>query len=233
MARSLEVGRLAGYGCWLLMAFFADMALAQDTRFEVTPLIGARAGGSVELQPEGQPVQARASVGDGAIYGIAAGFRLAEDECDDCSVIEFRWMRQNTHVGFAASTTSTTPIPTPFAASFGQVGVSLDHYLMDFTHEWILPDAKTVRPFIMGTLGASRLGTGLSSNTRFTFGLGAGVKVFPTRHFGIRIHAEYLPTVMHSESQRFVCVTGAACVVAVSGGLLNQFEFAAGPVFKF
>ena len=36
---------------------------------------------------------------------------------------------------------------------------------------------------------------------------------------------------MHSEVQRVVC--NAGCVVALGGGLLNQFEFNVGPVFRF
>jgi len=158
---------------------------------------------------------------------VAAGVRFfSEDGCEDCSVIEFRWMRENTNLGFK----ETTPVPTPLAA-FGRIPVNLDHYLADFTYEWDIQGAKAVRPFVLGTLGAAHLSTPASGSTRFTFGLGAGVKVFPQRHWGVRLQVEYLPMVMNAEVQRLICAGG--CVVALGGGLMNQFEFTVGPVFRF
>jgi hypothetical protein len=195
---------------------------------DITPLIGAQTGGSIDLEQQGQPGRATARLSDGLTFGVAAGYRFHDEEgCDDCSVVEFRWMRQNTNLAFK----DTSAVPTPLAITFGRTAVTLDHYLFDLTHEWNLDEAKPVRPFVMGSLGAARLSTPLASVTRFTFGLGAGVKIFPQRHWGVRLQVEYLPTVMHSDAQRVVCA--ATCVVAVGGGLLNQFEFTAGPVFRF
>jgi len=107
----------------------------------------------------------------------------------------------------------------------------LDHYLADLTYEWNIASAKAVRPFVMASLGVARMMTPVSSNSRFAFGLGTGVKIFPKPHWGFRFSVEYLPTVMTSDVQRVTCVTG--CVVALSGGLLNQFDFSVGPVFRF
>jgi hypothetical protein len=216
-----------GKSWWLLVAVLANIAPAHGQHFDVTPLVGVRTGGSVELQEEGQPPQARARLGDSVTFGVAAGVRFfSEDGCEDCSVIEFRWMRQNTNLGFK----ETTPVPTPLAA-FGRVPVTLDHYLGDFTYEWDIPEAKAVRPFVLGSVGAAHLMTPVSGSTRFTFGLGAGVKVFPQRHWGVRLQVEYLPMLMHADIQRVVCAGG--CVVALGGGLMNQFEFSLGPVFRF
>jgi hypothetical protein len=182
----------------------------------------------MEVQQEGQPQRARASLGDSAAFGVAAGIRFfSEDGCDDCSVVEFRWMRQNTHLGFK----ETTPVPTPLAAAFGRAPVTLDHYLGDFTYEWDVQEAKAVRPFILGSLGAARLSTPVSGRTSFSFGIGAGVKIFPQRHWGIRLQVEYLPMLLNAEVQRVICAGG--CVVALGGGLMNQFEFSLGPVFRF
>jgi hypothetical protein len=211
----------------MLVALLIGVATANAQRYEITPLFGARAGGSMKLQQEGEPVQARASLSDGPIFGVAGGFRFDEEECDACSVVEFRWMRQKPDLYFKA----TSPVVNPLTTSFGRVGVTIDHYLADFTHEWPIQEAPAVRPFVMASLGAARLSTSVTANTRFVFGLGGGVKVFPSRHWGVRFHAEYLPMVMHSEVQRVTCL--AACVVALQGGLLNQFEFVVGPVFRF
>jgi hypothetical protein len=212
---------------WWLLVLLANAASAHGQHFDVTPLVGIRTGGSVDLQQEGQAPQARANLGDSVTFGVAAGVRFfSEDGCEDCSVIEFRWMRQNTNLAFKEA----TPVPTPLVG-FGRVPVTLDHYLGDFTYEWDIPDVKTVRPFVLGSVGAAHLSTPASGSTRFTFGLGAGVKVFPQRHWGVRLQVEYLPMLMHAEVQRVICVSG--CVVALGGGLMNQFEFSLGPVFRF
>jgi len=216
-----------GTVCWLLATLLASVAPAHAQHFDITPLVGMRTGGSVDLQQEGQTPQARAQLGDSLTFGVAAGVRFfSEDGCEDCSVIEFRWMRENTNLGFK----ETTPVPTPLA-TFGRIPVNLDHYLADFTYEWDIQGAKAVRPFVLGTLGAAHLSTPASGSTRFTFGLGAGVKVFPQRHWGVRLQVEYLPMVMNAEVQRLICAGG--CVVALGGGLMNQFEFTVGPVFRF
>lgn len=212
---------------WTLLALLVGLLPAYGQRFEITPLFGGRTGGTMDVQQEGLGPQVRARLSDSAIFGVAGGFRFDEEECEACSVIEFRWMRQNTHLGLK----ETTPVATPVAVGLGRTAVSLDHYLADFTHEWTIEEAKAVRPFIMATLGAARMSTPASTNTRFTFGLGAGVKVFPRPHWGFRFHAEYLPTVMHSEVQTVACISG--CVVALGGGVMSQFEFAIGPVFRF
>ncbi len=216
-----------GKSGWMLMPLFATLIPAYAQQYEITPLFGGRAGGSMKLQQEGQPVQGRAAVSDSAIFGVAGGIRFYADECDDCSVIEFRWTRQNTHVGFK----DTAPVATPLAVAVGRIPVALDHFMADFTHEFYIEEAKAVRPFVMASLGAARMSTPVTANTRFVFGLGAGVKVFPQRHWGLRFHVEYLPMVMHSELQRMTCAQG--CVIALNGGVLNQFEFAVGPVFRF
>ena len=70
-----------------------------------------------------------------------------------------------------------------------------------------------------------------SSATRFAFGIGTGVKVFPAKHWGFRLSVEYLPIVMHAELQRLVCIGG--CVVVLNGGVMNQFVLSFGPGFRF
>ena len=218
----------SGKRWWIFAAVFATVMPAHGQHFDITPLVGFRTGGSLEVQQEGQPQRARAGLGDSATFGVAAGIRFfSEDGCDDCSVVEFRWMRQNTNLGFK----ETTPVATPLAAAFSRAPVTLDHYLADFTYEWDMSEAKPVRPFILGSLGAAHLSTPLSGRTNFSFGFGAGVKIFPQRHWGVRLQVEYLPTLLNAEVQRVICTAG--CVVALGGGLMNQFEFSLGPVFRF
>jgi hypothetical protein len=225
--RAFEAGEGIRKNWRLLAVVFGFAAAAYGQHFEVTPLVGFRTSGSVDIQEEGQAPQAHAQLGDSGTFGVAAGVRFfSDDGCDDCSVVEFRWMRQNTNLGIKEA----SPVVNPLVA-FGRAPVTLDHYLADFTYEWDLQEAKPVRPFVIGSLGAAHLSTPASGSMRFTFGLGAGVKIFPQRHWGVRLQVEYLPMLMHAEVQRIVCVGG--CIVALGGGLMNQFEFSLGPVFRF
>ncbi len=205
----------------LLAASFIGVPSAFAQKLEVTPLFGGTFGGTLTLQQEGQNKHL-ANVHDSFSFGVAGGFRFDGDECGDCSVIEFRWMRQNTHLGFKDNTSNVG-----FRPSF-----TLDHYMGDFTHEWSVSETRDrVKPFLTFSLGAARLATPVESRMRFAFGFGTGVKVFLNPRWGFRIQVEYLPTVMNAEVQKVVCAGG--CIVMLNGGVMNQFVMSIGPTFRF
>jgi hypothetical protein len=210
---------------WVIGMGMLGRAYGQS--IEVTPLVGAHAGGAFELQEEAGPAQGEADLSNGVSYGVAGGVRFDTYECDDCAVIGFRWMRQETNLRVKRA----DPIPTPLTMAIERSQVHVDHFLADFVREWTLADAKPVRPFLGASLGIARLSAPASSNVRFAFGIGGGVKIFPKDWWGVRFHVEYLPTVLHAEVQRIVCAGG--CIVALSGGLMNQFVVNVGPVFRF
>ncbi len=215
-------------GSAILFVLLLSIAIpAFGQKFELSPLVGARFGGTIELKPDSSATGAKASFQDGAVFGVAAGVRFDSfDACEGCDLIEFRWMRQNTHLNL-----NDTLFVTPLAGSSNQPGISVDHFLGDFTHEFPLNNSKYVRPYMTGTLGAARMAAPGGSATRFVFGIGAGLKISPNPHFGLRIGVEYLPMVMQGEVQKIVCSGG--CIVALTGGLTNQFQVTVGPVFHF
>ena len=193
--------------------------------YEITPLVGARFGGTMELEQTGAP-NVNAHIADSVSFGVAGGYRFDTVDPEGHDLIEFRWMRQNSHLSVKQDPLSVNPLATPFRQS-----ISLDHFLADFTHEFIVREAPRIQPFLTGTLGASLLSAPASSGTRFAFGIGAGVKIFPTVRWGLRLKAEYLPTLMHTELQTLVCAGG--CIVVLNGGVMNQFEVSIGPSFRF
>ena len=195
---------------------------ARGQNYEVNPLIGGRFGGSLKLEQQGQSTF-HADISDSLTYGISGGLVLDGDDCQACNLIEFTWLRASTHL-----TAQHDPL---FPATSFRPGVSFDHFLGDFTHEWPLEDTRLIRPFVVGTLGAVRMGAPASSATRFVFGFGAGFKIFPTPRYGIRFQAEYLPIVLHAEVQTLVCAGG--CTIVLNGGISNQFVVSVGPVFRF
>lgn len=212
--------------CRVSVILLVSFASAHGQRYEITPVVGAMFGGTVKLEQLAVP-NFDAHVEDSLSFGVAGGFRYDADDCDACNLIEFRWLRQNTHLELRQDPL----VPTPVAASAFHPAVTIDRFLGDFTREWTVQEAKMLRPFLTASLGAARLSTPESSATRFVFGIGAGVKIFPKRHWGFRFQVEYLPIFMQTELQRVVCNVG--CVVVLNGGLMNQVELSVGPAFRF
>jgi hypothetical protein len=171
----------------------------------------------LNLRPEGQEAQGKATLLDSPAYGIAAGYRFDEE-----SLVEFRWTRQNTDVQLEGL--SAVPLGLRQKAT-------LDQFHLDFTHEYFMDDYPWTRPFVLGSAGATHIGFSSSSFTRFSFGLGAGVKFLLHPRFGLRIQAEWLPIWVTPEIRGFVCSGG--CVAALGGRLVNQGEVSIGPIFRF
>jgi hypothetical protein len=182
-------------------------------RFDLTPLVGYR---TIMSFPTGHEPNPHLILAAKPSYGAAAGVRLDEED-----LIELRWARQDTHVHLNGS-----------APSF-EKKVVLDQFHGDFTHEYILEEwRRWARPFVMGSIGATRVSGGTSSSfTRFSFGIGGGLKIYFTRHLGLRIQGEWLPLVVQPEVTSFIC--GGGCIVHLSARLVSQGEVAVGPMFRF
>ena len=209
----------------LFAALLVTLASAYGQNYDITPLFGGMFGGTVKLEQQGAP-NIHANLQDSFTFGVAGGIRIDAEDCEKCALIEFRWMRQDTHLGVAQDPL----VVTPYGATF-RPSVTLDRYLGDFTYEFNQEDAPLIKPYIIASLGAVHISAPASGATRFVFGLGTGIKIFPKPHWGFRLQVEYLPIVMQGAAQRIVCTTG--CIVSLSGGLANQFEATFGPVFRF
>jgi len=211
----------------LFAALLVTLASAYGQNYDITPLFGGMFGGTVKLEQQGAP-NIHANLQDSFTFGVAGGIRIDAEDCEKCALIEFRWMRQDTHLGVAQDPLVVTPYGA--GATF-RPSVTLDRYLGDFTYEFNQEDAPLIKPYIIASLGAVHISAPASGATRFVFGLGTGIKIFPKPHWGFRLQVEYLPIVMQGAAQRIVCTTG--CIVSLSGGLANQFEATFGPVFRF
>ena len=91
-----------------------------------------------------------------------------------------------------------------------------------------------VRPFFGGTAGATRLtpdAPGLNNDTNFSVGLAGGVKLFLTKHVGLRLEARVFATQVDSDSAAF-CTNGS-CRIFYDGDFLWQYTANAGIVIGF
>jgi hypothetical protein len=219
-------GRPFANSAFAAIALWLSLMPVHAQSYEITPLVGARFAGTIKLDQIDAP-NIDAHMADSISFGISAGYRFEDDE--GFEVIGFRWMRQNSHLGV-----NQVPLAvTPYTSVSFRPSISLDHFLVDFSHEFTTHDElRSIQPFITASLGAATMGAPASSATRFAFGFGGGVKIFPATHWGFRVGIDYMPVVMNGGTQRVVCA-GGGCIVALGGGVMNQFEVTIGPAFRF
>ncbi|HEU0006723.1 MAG TPA: hypothetical protein VFS12_12090, partial [Terriglobia bacterium] len=95
-----------------------------------------------------------------------------------------------------------------------------------------LDEVTDLRPFVMASVGATHLGSSSNGFTRFSFGIGTGLKITVNSRLGVRVQAQWLPIWVQPEVSSFACGFGG-CIAVLSGRLTQQFEVSAGPVFRF
>jgi hypothetical protein len=185
-------------------------------RFDLTPFIGYRTSISFPIEPHVTGMNPRVVLDASPSYGVSLGVRLNEDD-----LIEVRWARQDSYVH---SMDITPQLP--------RQRVILDQFHGDFSHEYRVEDwASWARPFVMASVGATNAASSASTNfTRFSFGLGGGVRFYASRHLGFKIQAEWLP-IFVDPRVAFIC--GPACIVHVGGTVSSQGEVLAGPILRF
>ena len=204
----------------LAVATPARAQYVQIESFEVTPFVGLRLGGTFDVQA-GQPPQTQATLQDASSYGVAAGVRF-----DEFSLAEFRWTRS----------VSTMRLDAPFALLGPALGdVTLNQFHADFTREFEIPEVKGLRSFVTGSVGVTHVAAANDAFTRFSGGLGAGLKQFLGPRFAIRAEAKWLPILINPEVSAWACGTVGVggCLVVVTGPVTQQFELSVGPVVRF
>ncbi|MDJ0928039.1 MAG: hypothetical protein QNJ73_10365 [Gammaproteobacteria bacterium] len=186
-------------------------------RFELTPFIGYRVGGSFEDDETGESFD----LDDDSSFGLVLNIR-------DKSFTqwEFGWSHQETAVD--VGTVGGVP---------AKLDLDIDYFQAGGTYLW---DGELARPFLVATLGAAHLSPGKgggSSETYFAFSIGGGWKLWPTKRFGLRLEGRFFGTVIDSDSKIF-CVSDpgggqAGCLFRSSADILWQFELMAGGVVRF
>ena len=183
---------------------------------DITPQVGYRTSMTFDTEPPVEGVTARIVLDSNPSFGVAFGVRFADE-----NAVEFRWAREDTEMRITG------------AAVLPRQRVLVDQFHFDFTHEYVVRQWPAwARPFIMGGVGWTRISSTEATNafTRFSFGLGGGIKAFPSPHLGFKLQAQWLPLWVSPEVQAF-CRVG--CVVHLTGQLVSQGEIAIGPVIRF
>jgi hypothetical protein len=204
---------------WIALppALSAQQPEPTPPRFEFTPFLGYRTSMSFPVEPHVSGTNPRVILDASPSYGASFGMRLR----NEADLVEIRWARQDSYV----HAEDITPQPP-------RQRVILDQFHGDFSHE---PDIdgwpSWARPYVLASVGATHVsGSTNISFTRFSFGLGGGIRFYPSRHLGFKIQAEWLP-VFVDPNVAFIC--GGGCLVHVGGTLSSQGEVFVGPILRF
>jgi len=178
-------------------------------QFEITPFIGYRFGDDFRDYYTGT----RFDLKDSESYGFTFDYSIDFD-----TQFEFLWGHQETNI-------NVTGVGTPT----GRFPLDVDYFHIGGIQ---LFDTGDTRPFMVGTLGATHINpeeNGYSSDTRFSFGLGGGVKFFPTDHIGVRLDGRVYATYVGGSGGVFCGPYG--CTYGYAGNTFWQVEFTAGIIF--
>ncbi len=197
----------------LLVAGLATAGDAQELqKVEFTPFYGYTFSGGLEDEETG----AEFEIDDADCFGGIVDVRVS-----DSSQIEFFFSRQETELQFDEGLFAGEEI----------FDLNVDYYHIGGTY--IITDS-TWQPFVVGTLGVTHLNPdarGTDSDTRFSIGLGGGVRYFPTEHFGLYLGARGFFTFLSGDAI-FRSESGAATIEVDSNGLW-QVLLQAGVIFAF
>lgn len=204
--------RFLGPATWLLMLLF----LPQDSRaqtVEVTPFGGYRVGGGFFDVPTGRVVDDDAAPSLGLLVNVDVGL--------DTPGLKFEALFSREEVRVEVRPDSLFEPPAI-------VRVEVDHIQIGGIQEF---GQTRVRPFLSGLLGLTRYAGQGDSDVRFSVGAGGGVKLFATRHLGLRLDGRTYVTFVDIDGAG-VC-GGAGCLIGFNVSPIWQGDFTAGVIVAF
>jgi hypothetical protein len=184
-------------------------------RFELTPYLGYRLGGTFA----GQDSESEFELEDSAAQGLMLSGRVQEN-----TQWEVLLGRQGTDVD-----TQGVFVDDP------ALDIDVDYVHLGGTY---LFEGANVRPFIAFTLGVTRFDPApgeYGSESFFSASFGGGWQLNATQRLGIRLEARVFTTFVDNDSDIFCQsdAAGGACLILTEADTLTQLEARAGLVFRF
>jgi hypothetical protein len=181
---------------------------------EITPMVGYSLGGAAS-----DSAGNRIELANGISYGGAISFLVRSR-----GHVELIYLRQPTTVNYQ-------PLGGPVSALFP---ASVNY--IQFGGEEELGSNERVAPFAMGSVGMTIFDpdtTGIGSETRFSMGVGGGLKAMldKAERLGLRLQGRVWLNFFNSGGQVFC--GGLGCVATIEGGVITQWDFSGGVVFAF
>jgi hypothetical protein len=201
-------------------ALFATPLVAQadSPRFEFTPFVGGRIGGSFDV-PTGEGDASSVDLGNGASYGIDLGLYR-----DNQSFYELLYSTQSTNLD------SNDPVlhDVDLNVSYLQFGGTL----------FFPQNSDFFVPYMSLTIGATFMEPdyrGYDSETKFSGSLGGGFRIPFNDNVSLNLGVRGYLTLLDSDSSLF-CVSdaeGAGCLLRSSGSTFFQAEGLLGLSVRF
>jgi opacity protein-like surface antigen len=204
----VAVGVLAGSAAW-----------TQEPRVELSGTAGWTFSDGVSVGAnDNSPI--RVDPKDAFSWGARLGFNLSP----------------NVELGFLFDMQKTD------LEASGIVNVSVPQTLYNyhgyFAYNFGDSDAS-VRPYILGGLGATQFGSldtalgQIAGETKFSSTWALGLKMFPSRNFGIRLEGRWTPTYIKSDAAGYWCDPYWGCYAVADAQYANQFELSGGITLRF
>ena len=187
-------------------------AVARAQAVEISPLIGYRFGGVFFERITGRPVDLDGSRTVGAVVNVM--FR------EPGLFAEALFTHQEARLTFRDG---------PFSAPSNSQ-ITVDHVQGGGLQEF--GASRRVRPFLTGVVGLTHYAAVGDHEIRFTVAAGAGVKLMPARHFGLRLDGRVFATFADLDGRAIACSPGV-CLLAFNADLVWQAEFSAGLIVRF
>jgi opacity protein-like surface antigen len=203
----------------MAVALAAATASAQDARVEISGTSGWTFSDGVNVGTlDNAPV--RVDPKDAFSWGARIGFLVTE----------------NVEVGGLFNLQSTDLEASGLVNR--SIGQKIYNYHGYFAYNFGEADAQ-VRPYILGGLGATQYGSlataqgDIGGETQFSTTWAAGVKVFPSPNFGIRLEARWTPTYIKSDPEGYWCDPYWGCYTVSEAEFSNQYELSGGIIIRF
>lgn len=162
----------------LAIFLFCGIPNARAQRFEITPFLGGRFGGTVDLTQQNNPNADFMKIKSSPNYGVMADVSFTRHW-----QAEFMWTRQPTSLSVHNPSDGTYTNLSP---------VNLDTYLFGVTYQFRQPETK-LRPFVVLGVGFPHYGVpGINGKQPAAGSFGGGVKYYFTRNFGLRMEARFV-----------------------------------------
>jgi hypothetical protein len=196
-----------------------DTSLAPPTRketapltFSVSPFVGYRVGGTFELADTDTQVD----VGNHTSYALALD--VSTDR--QASQYELFYSRESTSLG------AQSPVPSDLVIEYLHIGGTTQ----------LADSASRLRPYLIGSLGATRFDPALGNHqTDFSASIGVGMRAAFTEHLAARLEARGFFTLLSSSSAVFCSSnqSGGLCAIQARGTSFIQADILAGLSYSF
>jgi opacity protein-like surface antigen len=209
------------FGLALLVVVPQAAAFDEKHKFEITPMIGYRLGGTVDGNQQIAPgiQQNDLRLEDSESYGLAFGVSFGEHW-----QLEFYFNEAPT----------TLTVNTPDEGRVDVTDVKVDYWQVGGLYQFGMSESST-RPFFSFSAGVINLRpetAGFGSETEFSWSLGGGAKFWFSDNIGLRLEGKFQPTYINSDPAWF-CGWYGWCYNVGSANYLVEWQLNAGLAIGF